>query len=507
MMGLRYSRQSVSILLIALAAVAVLLVHHESDSDYTGLLEAAAGESAKLSLTSLPQMLIGIPIQIQCNNCRASLQAACSSNGGYPTCTKVEAVAAALSDCHQKGMNTLKGVLVCPGDAQVSQAEECAACRFRLQSTCSANGGFPSCLATKLVKEGFHACATQTGLQRLPESKALNCAGESQTVIGAEGEGFLCDACREQLQGSCQRKGSYPKCLRDSSVKAQLQLCVQRSGLKLVEGRLYCKGDTIMRMPVVSSKMPSKQQLQEADAQTPAPHESYSQDPVPARDIVSPSLVETAAVATKAVMKPPAAFTCMQCRDHLSCACAKMGGFDKCRAVEEFNRILNSCRKYRSLSFHNNAMHCADDQQVRHNSAKTATTQHDSPAVAFPQISQSKASLDALPRRMTSESRTGHSTVIPAAAASLSKTNSAHMIMPPPVAHQASPKAEAHTEADQEKQKAAAAAAKTVDLAYQKAKKAAEEAQKKAAVAAAKSDAMAESLESAWQKDYSPGKQ
>jgi hypothetical protein len=183
-----------------------------------------------------------------------------------------------------------------------------------------------------------------------------------------------------------------------------------------------------------------------------------------------------------------------------------MGGFDKCRAVEEFNRILNSCRKYRSLSFRNNVMHCADDQQARQDSEKSATTEHDIPAVTFPQISKSKASLEALSQRMTSESGAGPSDVIPPPPARLSKTNSAHMIMPPPVAHHASPKAEAHTEADQEKERAAAAA-QTVDLAYQKAKKAAEEAQKKAAVAAAKSDAMAESLESAWQKDYTPGKQ
>jgi len=291
-----------------------------------------------------------LPVEVECNACRSRLQDSCLQHGSYPECRK--SLTAALRKCQSSTMMSEKeGVISCAGDAEPSMLEMCRACRHAVVSTCSKHGSFPGCLTHPQVKQQYSTCEAR-GLRHRSDTKALVCPGESEALISEATGGAVCDTCRRQMQSKCVRFGGYPSCLQKGIVKASLRFCVKRRGLKLVEGRLHCRGDTILKAPeMVESKGPSK-------------HKPSVSARTAILQTATASKALGAAPAKKVMMKPPPNFLCAACRDRLAKTCNKLGGISQCQQIQEFRQIFESCQKFLQLSLRDGTFHC--DVEEKH---------------------------------------------------------------------------------------------------------------------------------------------
>merc|ERR1712093_864677 len=224
--------------------------------------------------------------------------------------------------------------------------------------------------------------------------------------MGEEGhavddETAVCDACRDKLQGECGKLGGYPTCMKAVVVKATLQDCQQRRNLKLLQGRLYCKGDTLVKSqnkaasPQVAKPHPRKAKKMKKTMKKIAAAQrvvkSHLVKPVHAAAKRPAKTLEKKKKKTKKtkkkkphmptkVVKPPAGLTCEACRDHLTATCTKLGGkaggMKPCEHDPSykkiFHKIFSSCNKYRNLKLHKDgSLSCpADNKKQAHPSNK-----------------------------------------------------------------------------------------------------------------------------------------
>jgi hypothetical protein len=203
-----------------------------------------------------PGDLHKIPLKVQCDRCRRDLMAACFQNGGYPNCRANAAVKRAYLGCEKhSGMTSIDGVATCPGDRSANKGAKCVACRYKVIKVCSQHGGFPMCQSNSKVMAEFAKCQALGGLKRLERTKALSCPGEDPDNV--DNPGVACDGCRTHLQGMCHTYGGYPACLASNVVHKALKRCVKHRYLSMLDGRLYCQGDSIVKpAPKPMPKLP-----------------------------------------------------------------------------------------------------------------------------------------------------------------------------------------------------------------------------------------------------------